>query len=96
MKVMTMTRPFLSEIGHPRNEQRKLARACAAAWPSGDAMAFDLAEQGIEVTPRTCNRWRSGQTNPSDAVGQVIRRLIIKQSEQQIEAARARIAALRS
>lgn len=97
MSGVTMTIPTMSKIGHMQNPlgrearyKRRLARALKA-WPSGEALSFDLAERGIERDARTCNRYRSGTSCPPPWLHDLLLEMSVEQTRQQIRALEQRL-----
>jgi len=70
--------------------KRRLGRALQA-WPSADALAFDLSEQGIERDISTLNRYRAGQTTPPAWLYELLMEMAVAQTRNQITALQARL-----
>jgi len=85
-----------------KRDSEAFAKLCRDEWPSGDAMANELAEYGLMRDPKTCRNWRNATTNvryaDARAVKYIIRRktALRKANETRAEIARlqARIAEL--
>ncbi len=67
---------------------------CKEIWTSAERMAWDLADHGVDITLSACKSYRSGKTEPRLSTGVKIIEIMKLKSEQEIQAARSRIAAL--
>ena len=98
MTVIAMNRSAISKIGtrfkNPlRAEARYKRRLCRAlqAWPSGEALAIDLSEMGIERSTRICNAYRAGTSMPPAWLCERLLTMSIITTRQQIRALEQRL-----
>ena len=102
MRELTMTFPSMPDFRESvadlvKRDGEKFARLCRSEWPSGDAMANELAKYGLMRDPKTCRNWRNAATNVRyadvRAVKYIIRR---KQALRKAEETKAEIARLQA
>ena len=87
-----------------RRDGDAFAKLCRDEWPSGDAMASDLALHGLMRDPKTCRNWRNAATNVRYADARAVKYIIrgrkalarAAETEAQIENLEARIAELKA
>lgn len=80
------TNPFSSEARY----KRRLTRALQA-WPSADALAADMAEEGVERDVSTWIRYRSGSRMPPAWLCERLFEKSVEQTRNQIRALQQRL-----
>ena len=76
-----------------RAYERRLCRALQA-WPSADALAAEMSEQGIERAISTWIRYRSGKQMPPAWLCEILMQRSIIQTRAQIKALEQRLEAI--
>lgn len=81
--------PFTAE----RRYKRRLGRALQA-WPSADALAYDMSLEGVERDISTWIRYRAGTRTPPAWLCELLFKKSIEQTRQQIRALEQRLEAI--
>ena len=107
MTGATLTLPTLTDFRESvtdfiKRDGEAFAKLCRDNWPSGDAMANDLASHGLIRSPKTCRNWRNAATNVRYADARAVKYIIRRrkalrkadETRAEIEKLQARIAEL--